>query len=141
MCLRNTGGCEVLKLTFNLCVILFVSMAIWGEKLPQSETAEKPSEASILDLARDDKIKPIQRIAFTADYVPPPAYVPELWRVTASRVNVRATPSAKAEILGKVDLGEEVILAGDNGMGWVKIRIEGDGVEGWVSLNMLEKVE
>ncbi|AOZ70294.1 hypothetical protein LPB142_13985 [Rhodobacter xanthinilyticus] len=57
-----------------------------------------------------------------------------LYRVIATRLNVRATPGGA--VLDQVTAGEEVLVTAAQGA-WMKIRIEGDGVEGWVSGKLL----
>ena len=57
-----------------------------------------------------------------------------VYRVLATRLNVRATPGGA--VLDQVTAGEEVLVTAEQGA-WMKIRIEGDGVEGWVSGKLL----
>lgn len=57
-----------------------------------------------------------------------------LYRVIATRLNVRATPGGA--VLDQLTAGEEVLVTAEQGA-WMKIRIEGDGVEGWVSGKLL----
>lgn len=61
----------------------------------------------------------------------------EIWRVGANRLNVRAGPSTGNPVLATLSRGEEVLVVSDPSAGWVQIRIEGDGVEGWVSRKLL----
>ena len=58
--------------------------------------------------------------------------------VTASAVNVRSGPSTSFAVLDRVVNGEitEVIEVAE--AGWVKIRIEGDGVEGYMAARFLK---
>ncbi|WP_374643245.1 SH3 domain-containing protein [Tabrizicola sp.] len=57
--------------------------------------------------------------------------------VTASSVNVRATPSTDAEILGKLANGEAALMVQDVDGEWARIIIQGDGLEGYVALRYL----
>jgi len=86
-----------------------------------------------------------------AEAVPEPlsdAPLPELsaagdgtiWYVTAESVNVRATPSTDAEILGKLELGEATLMVQQVDADWARIVIEGDGVEGFVAIRFLSPV-
>lgn len=62
---------------------------------------------------------------------------PALWVVDATALNVRSGPSTGHGVLDRLTRGEEVLVLSDNGAGWLQIRIEGDGVEGWVSRKLL----
>ncbi len=57
--------------------------------------------------------------------------------VTARRVNVRAGPSTANPILGSVDIADAVQILSDPNEDWVKIRVEGDGVEGFMASRFL----
>ncbi|MCJ8138500.1 SH3 domain-containing protein [Falsirhodobacter halotolerans] len=59
--------------------------------------------------------------------------------VTANRLNVRQGPSPQATVLSSLTRGEEISVVKVDG-GWTLIRMEGDGVEGWVSSSYLEQV-
>ncbi|MDZ4095118.1 MAG: SH3 domain-containing protein [Paracoccaceae bacterium] len=65
--------------------------------------------------------------------------VAEVWYVAAATVNVREGPSTDHAVIDKLARGEAttVIWAGDTG--WAHIRIEGDGVEGYVSARFLTR--
>lgn len=64
-----------------------------------------------------------------------------IWFVTARRVNVRQGPSTDFEVLGSVVYGEAAEVVADSGGDWVKIRIEGDGVEGFIARRFMSEVE
>ncbi|MBD3765739.1 MAG: SH3 domain-containing protein, partial [Rhodobacterales bacterium] len=53
-------------------------------------------------------------------------------RVTGTALNVRQGPSAQEAVVGRL-LRDEVVLLIDTRGGWSRIRIEGDGIEGWVA--------
>lgn len=59
-----------------------------------------------------------------------------LWKVTASALNVRSGPSTSDRTVDSIRRGEEVLLVSESG-GWAHVRIEGDGVDGWVSKRYL----
>lgn len=77
-----------------------------------------------------------------------PARAPELsptgdgtiWYVTADSVNVRATPSTDAEVLGKLALGEATLMVQQVDADWARIVIQGDGIEGFVATRFLAPV-
>ncbi len=57
--------------------------------------------------------------------------------VAATSVNVRQGPSTNDAILGRLTRNEAVSLVRDAGDGWVQVRIEGDGIEGFVAARLL----
>ncbi|MER5173352.1 SH3 domain-containing protein [Thioclava sp. GXIMD2076] len=59
-----------------------------------------------------------------------------LWRVTAAALNVRSGPATSYQRVDGVTRGEEVLIVAQKG-NWAHIRIEGDGVNGWVSKKFL----
>lgn len=60
-----------------------------------------------------------------------------IFTVTANRLNVRAGPSTQDGVLGQITRGEEVRVLSDPTAPWVRIRVEGDGIEGWVARSLL----
>lgn len=75
-----------------------------------------------------------------------PAIVPEaalaVRYVTARSVNLRGGPSTGDAVLARLKRGEAVVVveAGTGPDGWSRIRIEGDGVEGYVATRLLSDV-
>lgn len=57
--------------------------------------------------------------------------------VNASRVNVRAGPSTTNSVIGSVDFADALQILSDPTEDWVKIRVEGDGVEGFMASRFL----
>jgi len=78
-----------------------------------------------------------------AETTPEPAPEPEriIWYVTGSRVNVREGPSTDYTVLGKVLYGDAAEIISDPDAEWVKIRIEGDGVEGYIAKRFMTDVD
>lgn len=62
---------------------------------------------------------------------------PDIRHVTGSLVNVREGPSTGHPVVGQVSLGEAALVVGDGDAPWVRIRIEGDGVEGYIAARFL----
>lgn len=60
--------------------------------------------------------------------------------VTGSRVNLRASPSSRGSVIDQVVGGERVALVGAPEAGWQKIRMEGDGGEGYIYSRYLRPV-
>ncbi|MBU2937378.1 MULTISPECIES: SH3 domain-containing protein [Pacificibacter] len=57
--------------------------------------------------------------------------------VTANRVNVRSGPTTSNPVLGQVERADVVRVISDPNSAWVKIIIEGDGIEGYMSSRFL----
>ncbi|OCX63447.1 hypothetical protein BFP70_12415 [Thioclava sp. SK-1] len=62
-----------------------------------------------------------------------------LWQVSANGLNVRSGPGTSNGRVDRLSRGDDVLLVAENG-GWAKIRIEGDGTEGWVAKRFLTPV-
>jgi hypothetical protein len=62
---------------------------------------------------------------------------PTLQYVVANTVNVRTGPSAETESLTKLNRGEAVLVLPSDTPGWSMIRIEGDGLEGYIATRFL----
>ena len=60
-----------------------------------------------------------------------------LREVTAKRVNVRSGPSTSDAVLGQVVKAEIVRVLSNPNDAWVKISVEGDGVEGFMASRFL----
>src|SRR5690606_1407060 len=70
--------------------------------------------------------------------VPPPAAASgDIWYVTAGSVNVRGGPTTAAAVVEKLTRGEAVLVSFEEGSEWAHVRIEGDGLEGYVALRFL----
>lgn len=60
-------------------------------------------------------------------------------RVLAESVNVRAGPSTGNPVVGRLARNEEVEVLERDPSGWVLVRIQGDGIEGWVAERLLSR--
>ncbi|MBV1903441.1 MAG: SH3 domain-containing protein [Marinosulfonomonas sp.] len=58
--------------------------------------------------------------------------------VTSKRVNVRAGPSTQFEVVDQVLFADAVEIVGDPTGEWVHIRIQGDGVDGYMASRFLQ---
>lgn len=61
--------------------------------------------------------------------------------VSAERVNVRSGPSTNDPVVGSVEFSEAVQVLSDPAEPWVRIRIEGDGIEGFMASRFLSQTE
>ncbi len=60
-----------------------------------------------------------------------------IWYVTGNTVNVREGPGTDYAVLEKLARGDAATLVWSDDTGWARIRIEGDGIEGYVSTKFL----
>lgn len=61
----------------------------------------------------------------------------DVWYVTADMVNVRQGPSTGTSVVDRLTRGEAVTVSFEPGSEWAHVRIEGDGLEGYVALRFL----
>lgn len=61
----------------------------------------------------------------------------EVWYVAGNSLNVRSGPSTSDEVVGKLTRGEATLVVWREGDDWARIRIEGDGIEGYVAMQFL----
>ncbi len=57
--------------------------------------------------------------------------------VDAESVNVREGPGTENAVLTRLGRGEAVTIVATDASGWARIRIEGDGIEGYMSMDYL----
>jgi len=87
------------------------------------------------DIMPEAAIDTIQEAAAIAPDVP----AINVRYVTANRVNVRQGPSTEFPVIGGVDYADAVEIISDIATPWVHIRVEGAGVEGFMSARFLDK--
>jgi hypothetical protein len=80
-------------------------------------------------------------LANYGDEPPPPVAEPQtagdLAWVDAASVNVREGPGTDNAVLTKLTRGEAVTIVSTDDTGWARIRLEGDGLEGFMSMEYL----
>lgn len=66
-----------------------------------------------------------------------------LYSVAATQANVRGGPGRSFAVVGNLNKGEQVlvVLEAQPIEGWSRIRIEGDGIEGYISTKLLTRSE
>jgi len=68
----------------------------------------------------------------------PAAVAPDAVKyVTGRSVNVRSGPSTADGVVGKLTRGEAVTVVWIEENGWARIRLEGDGLDGYMSMDFL----
>lgn len=148
------------KLTFFLCAGLFVAMLVAGQDrgqqrfglMAQPVPAPLPVEAVAIAPAADPVIveasfvpaQPVMTAPAPAAAAPAAvAALPEatgrVLYVDAKSVNVRAGPGKDFDVVDRLKRGEAVLVVaeGEGPDGWSLIRIEGDGIEGYVAARLL----
>lgn len=61
----------------------------------------------------------------------------QLMYVSGRSVNVRGGPSTRNPVVGKLVRGDAVMMVWAEDNGWARIRIEGDGIDGYMSMDFL----
>lgn len=152
------------KQTLFLCGLIWAVMAfapdldepVFTETVAEAVPANEPAP----EITRVAAASPVNVAAPVVLQTPTLAYEPEkvaliaipesrpepqserlIWFVTGSRVNVREGPSTNYAVMGKVTYGEAAEIVSDPDASWVKIRIEGDGVEGFIMKRFMTDVD
>ena len=74
-----------------------------------------------------------------AENVVTPRSAFDIRTVDVSALNVRSGPSTSEPVLGRLLQSEIVEVLEESSDGWARIRIEGDGIEGWVASRFLSE--
>jgi hypothetical protein len=85
-----------------------------------------------------------KKIAITQAVALPEAVVPEaapIMYVNSRSVNVRQGPSTAYEVVGRLVRAEAVSVIAPEVDGWVRIAIEGDGLEGFIAARLLSQTD
>jgi uncharacterized protein YgiM (DUF1202 family) len=89
----------------------------------------------------DDATAPVFTLATFDDDAPAteaaPATEGTLAFIDGKSVNVREGPGKENPVITKLARGEAVTIVWQDDTGWSRVRIEGDGVEGYVSTDLL----
>ncbi len=64
----------------------------------------------------------------------------EVQYVTGSSVNVRSGPSTRDAVVARLTRGEAVTVVWMEDNGWARVRIEGDGIDGFMSKDFLTDI-
>ncbi len=96
----------------------------------------QPSSALPLPLVQKLPV-PIQEAAAPATEPSVAQSADAVWYVSAKAVNVREGPSTQYSVIDRLTRGEAATVVALEGNGWARIRIEGDGIEGYVSADFL----
>lgn len=142
----------------RLLLLLFVGMfATWqiagadrGQKrfgLMAAETAPDPAPVVVAAPPAAPEPPPVQAVftpptpVMTTPVVPEPTQTAEaavdLFYVSGQSVNVRSGPSTQDAVIGSLTRGEAVSVIRVEANGWAQIRVEGDGIDGFMSMDFL----
>lgn len=80
-------------------------------------------------------------VAEVAVETPVEAGTPPVMYVSGKSVNVRGGPSTDYEVVGRLSHAEAVTVVSAEQDGWVQIRIEGDGIDGFIAARLLTNID
>lgn len=155
----------MIRLMVLLCAGLFLAMLIGGQDRGQQRfglIAQPQQDRTVVKAAVPAPVAPATKAAPTeAAFVPsqpvmaapalaetaapPPADTAltagHILQVTAKSANVRSGPGTDFEVVSRLTRGESVLVVaeGDGPDGWSLIRIEGDGMEGYIASRLLSE--
>ena len=93
----------------------------------------EPIAIAIEDLALDaEKVEEVVADVVEVAVVEP-EIIADLREVTTERVNMRDGPGQNFDVIAKLTNGQQVEIMQDPGDGWVKLRVDDTGREGWVA--------
>lgn len=145
----------MIRLTLLLCVVLFATMLIGGQDHGQIRfglISPPVKPVVVVPSAADAPLSDISEAAFVPSQplmTPPAAVVPtevavavapgDIKQIVARSANVRSGPGKDFAVVSRLLQGESVLVAAEDDVtdGWSLIRIEGDGVEGYVASRLL----
>ncbi|MFN3847014.1 MAG: SH3 domain-containing protein [Paracoccaceae bacterium] len=95
--------------------------------------------ASVPTVAVRDVAPAPQLVAAPAQQPEPvsPANQSDVKFVIGKSVNVRSGPSTRDSVVGKLTRGEAVSVVWIEDNGWARVRVEGDGIDGFMSMDFL----
>ena len=151
------AGADALPVTAEVPAVETVALASDAPETPVVVHAIVPDpvivKAPVVAVALDAEVAPApvpvepESTVFTlsnyADPAPEAGVAPEqaaegeIWYVAGNSLNVRAGPSTDDAIVGKLSRGEAMLMVSRDGGDWAQVRIEGDGIEGYVATRFL----
>lgn len=106
-----------------------------ADQLLQAQSEPTAPEAGNSVFTLSDYADPVPEAV--AQTVPEKSSEGEVWYVAGTSLNVRSGPSTSDEVVGKLMRGEATLVVWREGEDWARIRIEGDGIEGYVAMRFL----
>lgn len=152
------------KLVILLCGTLFLTMLIGGqdrgqlrfglmaepdvrqqEPVKRAAISSQPAQTAvtIVVFAPSEPVMaiPAESVEMVESLPPAPEVVLKVLYIDAKSVNVREGPGKDFPVVARLSRGVAVqALTGlDGPQGWTRIRIEGDGLEGYIASNLLSE--
>jgi hypothetical protein len=123
-------------------VVLGAAAAAGADTLAEPASAPEPA-APVEVAAVEPEPQPgtEAEVPTVADEIAAALSDAQVWYVNAELVNVREGPSTDFARVGKVTYGDAIEILSDPDDAWVRIRIQGDGVEGYVARRFLQDSE
>jgi len=157
----------MIRLVLLLCVGLYLSLMVLGQDNGQKRyglmlAEQQPPVAEIAPAPVENKpavfipaqtvMKPrvVEAPVVAEVAAPVAAPLPEpqvtggrLLTVAASAANVRQGPGTTFGVVGSLTQGEQVLVVEEEAPveGWSRVRLEGDGVEGYIATRLLSGAE
>ena len=115
--------------------IVATAPAAPADQLLQARSVPATTEPENTVFTLSDYSDPVPEAVAPA--APEQAAEGEIWYVSGNSLNVRAGPSTDDAVVGKLARGEAMLLVAREGDDWARIKIEGDGIEGYVATRFL----
>jgi hypothetical protein len=113
-----------------------------AQDLTETPASGSPAGESPVDLAAITPPAPEAVLPpSVADEIETALAESQVWYVTGKVVNVREGPDTSFPVVGKVVYGEATEILSDPSDDWVRIRIQGDGIEGYMARRFLQDSE
>lgn len=137
----------MIRLTLLLSSAIFLVFVIGGRDegqmrkglmdRPRPVMAAAPSAAPEQMVQVRAEAEPVAMATAQPALQAEPAQIMPVVYINASSVNVRQGPSTQDSIIGRLQRGESALVVWADDTGWSRIRIEGDGIEGYVATRYL----
>ena len=153
----------MIRLLLLLCAGIFVTLQIGGQdrgqtrfglmaaepapvrtpaiRVTESAPVQAASAAGIVPAVfapAQPLITPVAQAEVAQAEVDAAVFAPaDVKYVTGRSVNVRSGPSTQNGVVGRLTQGDSVSVISDEGNGWARVRIEGDGIDGYMSMRFL----
>ncbi len=110
---------------------------------PLIEPAVAPAAPVADDLAADVAavLAEVAAEPTAPDTVPAESGATDLREVAGTRVNMRTGPGTGYGVVTTLDGGTRAQVIDSDPSGWVKLRVDGTGLEGWMAARLLAPVE